>query len=67
MAQKKEVTEHKMCVLISSTTFVLNISHSEENSVRHYPLLLPDISEIETFFIDFLKVLRYQISWKSIQ
>jgi len=36
MAQKKEVIEHKMCVLIFSTTFVLNISPSKENSVRHY-------------------------------
>jgi hypothetical protein len=27
----KKVTEHKMCVLIFSTTFVRNISHSKKN------------------------------------
>ena len=30
-----EVTEHKMCVLIFSKTFVQNIAHSK-NSVRYY-------------------------------
>ena len=29
-------TEHKMCVLIFSTTFVWNISHSKENSAKYY-------------------------------
>jgi hypothetical protein len=32
---RKKVTEHKMCVLIYSTNFIWNISHSENNSV-HY-------------------------------
>ena len=27
---KKKVTEHKVCLLILSTTFVRNISHSKE-------------------------------------
>ena len=30
-----EVTEHKMCVLISFTTFVWNISHSKKNWARY--------------------------------
>jgi len=30
-AFRKEVTEHKMCVLIFSKTFVRNISHSRKN------------------------------------
>ena len=28
---RKEVTDHKMCVLIFSTTFVRKISHSKKN------------------------------------
>ena len=31
----KNVTEYKMCVLISSTTFVWNIYHSRKNWVRY--------------------------------
>jgi hypothetical protein len=32
---QKKVTEHKLCVLIFSVTFVSNISHSKKNSLRH--------------------------------
>jgi len=32
----KEVTKHKMCVLIFSTTFVRNLSHSKKNWARYY-------------------------------
>jgi hypothetical protein len=32
---RKKVTEHKMCVLISSTTFIQNISHSKNNLARY--------------------------------
>jgi hypothetical protein len=31
-----KVTEHKMCVMIFSTTFIWNISHSKKNSVSCY-------------------------------
>jgi len=31
----EEVSEHKMCVLIFSTTFVRNISDSKKNSERY--------------------------------
>ena len=33
--RKKKVTEHKMCVVVSSTTFVWNISHSEKKWERY--------------------------------
>jgi hypothetical protein len=32
---RKKVIEHKMCVLIFSTTFVRNNSHSKKNSARY--------------------------------
>jgi hypothetical protein len=32
--EKKKFTEHKMCVLISSTTFVRNISPSKKKWTR---------------------------------
>ena len=32
---REYVTEHKMCLLISSTTFIWNISHSKKKSVRY--------------------------------
>ena len=32
----KKVTDHKMCVLIFSATFIWNISHSQKNSARYY-------------------------------
>ena len=33
---KKKVIEHKMCVLIFSTTFVWNIFHSKKSSARYW-------------------------------
>jgi hypothetical protein len=32
---REKDAEHKMCILISSATFVGNISHSKNNSSRH--------------------------------
>ena len=32
----KKVTEHKMCVLVFSTTFIWNISHCKKNSARYH-------------------------------
>ena len=33
---RERVTEHKMCVVMFSTTIIWNISHSKENSARCY-------------------------------
>ena len=32
---RKKVTQHKMCVLIFSATFIWNVSHSKKNSERY--------------------------------
>jgi hypothetical protein len=67
------------CVLTSSTTFVWNISHSENNWTRsdekcisvcfmwRYSLFLSDFNEPWNFSTSFRKVLRFQTSWKSVQ
>jgi hypothetical protein len=67
---QKKVTEHKMCVLIFSTAFVWNISHSKKKWARcdqkmyiglhaKYPLLLSELNET-IFSRDFLETLKYQ-------
>ena len=33
---RKKAIEHKVCVLIFCTKFVINISHSKKNSARYY-------------------------------
>ena len=65
---QKKVTEHKICALISSTTSVWNISHSENNSARYYHKCTRVfmwstcyLSDTDTWFFltDLLKILRY--------
>ena len=74
---KKKVAECKMCVLIFSTTFVWNISHSKKKWAGYdnkictvlrvnCPLLLSTFNEILNFSTDFRKTLQYQISWISV-
>jgi hypothetical protein len=75
---QKIVIEHKMCVWIFSTTFVWNIFYSKKKWIRcdkkiciglhvKYPLFLPDFNETWILLTRFKKILRYQISWKSVQ
>jgi hypothetical protein len=69
----KKGIEHKMCVLIFSTTFIWNISHFKKNRARYdqngghvqYPLFLSDFNESWIFWAYLRKILKYPISLKS--
>jgi hypothetical protein len=74
----KKVIEHKMRVVIFSTICVWNISHSKKNWMRYdakcilvfrykLPVILVSFNETWIFLTDFWNMLKYQISWESIQ
>ena len=64
-----------MCVLIFSTNFVWNISHSKKKWARYdknyigfhvkCPLILSNFNEPWIFSTKFQKHLKYHISWKT--
>jgi len=73
----KKITEHKICILPSSTFFsltfltlrriqqctIINI----DLSVRNHTLFLSDLNEICVFSADFQNALEYQFSLKTVQ
>ena len=74
---RKKVTEHKKCVLIFYTTFVWNVSYTTKKWARYdkiyvglhveYLLFFSDSNEKLNFPDRFSKILKYKISWKSVQ
>ena len=73
---EKKVIEHKMCVVIFSTIFVWNISHSKKNWVRYdvkcvfrykVPVILSTFNGTWIFLTNFWNIFKYQIAWESIQ
>ena len=76
---EKIVTVHKMCVLIFCTNFVWNISYNKKKWARYEKkncrLVFMQITlysfsvlmKLALFRQIFEKILKYQISWKSVQ
>jgi hypothetical protein len=41
---RENLTEHKLCALILSTTFVWNVSHFKKNSAKYYLLFMSNFN-----------------------
>ena len=66
---RRKVTEHKMCVLISSTTFVWNVFHSKKNWARYDQKCILVFMQSARYSCPILKNLEFsrQIFEKNIQ
>ena len=73
---RKKFVEHEMCVSIFSSTFVLTVFHSRRNkrdiksvhkSSCKVPVILFQILMKQGVSTDFRRILKNQISWKSVQ
>jgi len=67
----EKAIENKMCFYFLYN-FCLNMSHSKKNWVGYYKQvywysILSDFNETRIFSTDNLKVIEYQILWKSVQ
>jgi len=74
----EKVAEYKAFVLIFSTNFVwkfLILRRKEWDKIKNkyiglhvkYPIFMSDFKRTWIFWTDFRKILKYQISWKSVQ
>jgi len=61
----KKVTEYKMCVLITPTTFVGNISHSKKNWARNDKMCLQRFTRSTHYSCQILMKLEY--SWQIFE
>jgi hypothetical protein len=57
--KKKKVIVHKMCILISSTAFVWNISHSKKKWERYYQKCLVVFMQITPYSCPILMQLEF--------
>jgi hypothetical protein len=72
--RKKEYIGHEMCGVISTTAIVWSTSHSNKNSAKIFHkrvlvlmLFLSDCNYTWILWTSFKKILKYKISWKSVQ
>jgi hypothetical protein len=63
---RKSVIEHKMCVLIFSTTFFGNMYHSKKNSARYFHKCKYYSRKISVILVDFYKTCIFSTYFRKI-